>query len=531
MKKIIGAAAAGLVLTGAAFADITFTGNARVGADLFKYTSPSRADRPNNGDVVWMDDTKHNDSVTLKGTSDNSGFNIKMTMTSPIDGGKSNIQAEEYQLWTTLFGLRLDAGAYESRFGKALNNDGKWSTNLSGKYKPGIWTNIDGAAWGSDSMNITTLKASKSHLTFKVTKDVSDQLKVAGSVFVTDSGTNADAASDASSNDNWIFTPFGLGATYSLDKNTQLNFAAKLNSIKNGSYTEKETARSVKYEAVVANGTSTYKSTTDDVFDAKTSAAGTYYTKSDGTQIDKTAGAKLAAGEVFTKITVTDGSTTSTYNPDNSVYTLGVDFYKKMDSGMEIEAVYTFGMSLYSNWSGIAAHNDGNLVRDYDVFAHGLDFRTKTKLTNELSLTGIASVNYVQGREVDRRDNRHEHVEDGYKDARAKSYATGAAGTLGYYASVSLDYVMTDTINFQLQSHLIDTNAFSTAEVDGKTHVDYFDGMQWNLRPAVILKPDAKTMVKAGVHFLFDGFHQNATGKANTFKTTVSVPLTFNISL
>ena len=530
MKKIIGAAAAGLVLTGAAFADITFTGNARVGADLFKYTSPSRSTRPNNGDVVWMDDTKHADSVTLKGTSDNSGFNIKMTMTSPIDGSKgSAIQAEEYQLWTTLFGLRLDAGAYESRFGKALNNDGKWSTNLSGKYKPGIWTNIDGAAWGSDSMNITTLKASKSHLTFKVTKDVSDQLKVAGSVFVTDSGTNANAASDASSNDNWIFTPFALGATYSLDKNTQLNFAAKLNSITKGKYTEKETAGSVNYETVfVTDASKNYKS--DGTFDAKAPKKGTYYTQADGTVVPDS-NTKFDVGTQLTKITVKDGSTTSTYTPDNSVYTLGVDFYKKMDSGMEIEAVYTFGMSLYSNWSGIAAHNGDNLVRDYDVFAHGLDFRTKTKLTNELSLTGIASVNYVQGREVDRRDNRGKHVEDGYKDARAKSYATGAAGTLGYYASVSLDYVMTDTINFQLQSHLIDTNAFSTVKVDGKTHVDYFDGMQWNLRPAVILKPDAKTMVKAGVHFLFDGFHQNATGKANTFKTTVSVPLTFNISL
>ena len=40
MKKIIGAAAAGLVLTGAAFADISFSGNARVQADAFSYQSP-----------------------------------------------------------------------------------------------------------------------------------------------------------------------------------------------------------------------------------------------------------------------------------------------------------------------------------------------------------------------------------------------------------------------------------------------------------------------------------------------------------
>ena len=35
----------------------------------------------------------------------------------------------------------------------------------------------------------------------------------------------------------------------------------------------------------------------------------------------------------------------------------------------------------------------------------------------------------------------------------------------------------------------------------------------------------------AGVQLKMAGFHQNATGKKNEFKTTVSVPLTFNISL
>ena len=508
MKKIIGAAALAVAVAGLATADMSLGGNARVSADMFKYTSPSRSTRPDNGDVVWADDTKHNDDIAINGSNEDSGFQIKLVMTSNIDGGSGSVGMTSYQMWTKLFGLRLDAGAYEKRLGSNLNNDGKWSDNLSGKYKTGIWMDIDGAQWGLDSTGITLIKSKKTYTNFMVTKDglLDGKLTVNGVVFTSDKGTDANGDNN---DEKWIFTPFALGGVYSFDKNTKLAVVGKLSSI---------THTSVEKEKVVVKRESV-----------------------DG--VKPTADIKTAY-----------------VTPDNSVWTLAADYYKKLDSGTEVSATYTFGASLYSNWGGQGAHwkqfknlaylddevatgnigdygddAKGRLVRDGNVFAHGIDFRVKgVKLMDSLSLTALASLNYVQGTEIQKATNRHHSKSDvNAKDSRAKSYFLGAAGQLGYWASVSLDYVQSDTITFQLQSLLLNSNLFAYAEVgsDDVIHVDYFKNMSWQIRPAVIFKPDAKTMVKSGVLLKLDGFQQNATGKANTFKTTVSVPLTFNISL
>ena len=476
MKKIIGAAAAGLVLTGAAFAEYSVTGNVRFEADVFGYESPSRNTRQgkdghyDNGTVTWATQTKRNDDITLQASGDNVGAKIVLGITSNIDDGKYNTDSKlnnagsvsltSYQGWAKdLFGIRLDVGAYDTRIGKELNNSGDWQKNLSGTNKPGIWLNFAGGAWGKDATNISTIQGAKTYTNFQVSKSglLDGKLTVRGVLFTSKNGTKATAEKTTVTNDNWIFTPFALGAVYAPDKTSQLAFNAKLSKI------------------------------------AKGTASGT---------------------------------------PDTSVWTLNAEYYKKLDSGIEVQAGYTLGMGLYSNWTGVKAHDkDGNLVRDSDEFVHGIDFRVKNiKLMDALSLTAITGVNYKQGTAVQKKANRA-HNNKTYKDARAKSYETHAAGELGYWASVSLDYAQSDTITLQLQTKIGDDNLFATSTVNDKYHVDYFNGIQWFIRPGVIVKLEGTSVFFAGVQFLLDGFQQNATGSANKFKTTTTVPVGMRIRL
>ena len=470
MKKIIGAAAAGLVLTGAAFAEYSVTGNVRFEADVFKYASPSRNTRQdanghyNNGTVTWADDTKHVDDITFQASGDNVGAKIVFNVSSNIDGNDStsNIKITSYQGWAKdLFGIRLDVGAYDTRIGKELHNGGDWQKNLSGTKKPGIWIKFaDGKEWGKDASNISTIQGAKTYTNFQVSKSglLDGKLTVRGVLFTSDSGTKATANATTGTNDNWIFTPFALGAVYAPDKTSQLAFNAKLSKIEKGK---------------------------------------------------------------------------SVDTPDTSIWTLNAEYYKKLDSGIEVQAGYTLGMALYSNWSGVKAHySDGNLVRDKDEFIHGIDFRVKNiKLMDALSLTAVTGVDYKQGTAAQKKDNRNTRTGTSYKDARAKSYAKGAAGELGYWASVSLDYAQSDTITLQLQTEIEDKNLFGTADVNGKKHVDYFNDMQWYIRPGVIVKLEGTSVFFAGVQFLLDGFQQNATGSANKFKTTTTVPVGMRIKL
>ena len=468
MKKIIGAAAAGLVLTGAAFAEYSVTGNVRMEGDVFTYESPSRSARPNtskhyeNGSVNWAKDKKHNDDITFQASGDGIGAKFQLALYSNTNNETNGkIEFTSYQAWANFFGIRLDAGAYDTRIGKELNNSGDWNTNLSGTYKPGIFLEFAGnGKWGQDASNITTIQKEKRTTNFQVSKSglLDGALTVRGVLFLNTAGTDANAGKKTESNDNWIFTPFALGAVYAPDKTSQLAFNAKLSSIKKG----------------------------------------------------------------------------TTGTPDTSVWTLNAEYYKKLDSGIEVQAGYTLGMGLYSDWSGVKAHNDdGSLVRDKDVFAHGIDFRVKNiKLMDALSLTAITNVSYIQGTAVQKRENRAPTpAGKKYKDARAKSYATGAAGQLGYWASLSLDYVQSDTITLQLQTKIEDKKLFDIESVNGKTHVDYFNNIGWYIRPGVIVNVGGTSRFFAGVQFLLDGFKQNATGSANTFKTTTTVPVGLRVKM
>ena len=496
MKHLVWAAAAGTLLASSAFADFSLKTQGRIEADVFTYESPSRSKRPDsngydNGDMYWSKDTKRNDDVTLEAKGDSSGAKLVFSVSSNSatndapKGSKGTVSMTSYQIWTELFGLRLDAGAYDQRLAKNLNNDGNWSTNLSANRKPGLLvSSFDGADWGKDAANITTIVGEKTTNNFQVSKSglLDGKLTVRGVLFLRIDNTNGKpkGASDMNGSTNkekWVFTPFALGGQYNLDKNTQIGFNVKLNNI---------------------------------VHDASS------------------IGQKIKA--------------------DNSVWTLNGNIYKKFDSGMEVEAHYTLGASLYSNWSGHGAHAGkqfdffsdklNGLVRDFDVFAHGVDFRVKKGLSDALSMTLVTNLTYVQSTEMERRANRHYSGSNGtkyFKDSRAKSYYTGAAGTLAYYAALSVDYKQSDMITYQLQTNLKNENVFQTAEKTVGDYkyigLDYYKGIEWNIRPAVIIKPDSKATVSAGVNFKLDGFQQNATGSDNEFKTTMTVPINFRVQI
>ena len=491
MKKIVSAVAAGALLAGAAFAEFTVTGNARVYANAFKYSGVSRSEQSgfsadtngkgtdDTGTVKTAQATKANDDVTIQAKGEKSGAKLVLSIGSNTEdsttikvndatSGSATVAMTSYQLWTTIGDWRVDAGAYDQRLAKNLNNDGNWNENYSRSNKPGIWINFgtwNSAAWGKDAANITAIKGNKKTLNFQVSNSkLVDGLTLRGVIFLSNSGT-ATNGSDNDHDEKWIFTPFALGASYALDKETTINFNAKLSSIKHGS------------------------------------------------------------------------STATSYYGDESIWTLNANIYKKLSDALEIEAGYTLGMALYSNWSGYGAHvgamtGNGRLVRDNDEFVHGFDFALKDKLNDQLSLTAIAGVNYAQGTATERATN-DATASTGYKDARAKSYSTGAAGTLAYYATLSVDYKQSDLVTLQLQTKVADGNLFSVYK-NGRYasgQVDYLDGLTWNIRPGILVNPDKTSQLFAGVDFGLSGFHTSATGKKNEFKTSVTVPVGLRVKL
>ena len=583
MKKIIGAAAAGLVLTGAAFADVSFAANARIISNAFSYETPSRATQAEDdngagiddvGKVTWAKDTKHSDDVTLNAKGDNAGAKIVFNVSGATNNtDNSKVSLTSYQLWLNFGKIRVDAGAYDQRLAPALNNDGNWNENYSGTNKPGIWVNIDGAAWGKDSMNITGITGNKRTNNFQVSTALNDQLTVRGVLFLDTNGTTANGSSDSS--DPWIFTPFALGAEYKLSKDSKIGVVAKLNSISLGSdkTTTKETTTAAGYQKVtyytvadnfdnssgkVSNWQekffkigNEFKKGEDLTDDEKMELFGTTdptLFASDGSTLvdpDDEKGGYYKASTVYVwkEATSTTTTTNDYIKPQNSVWTLAFDYYNKLSSSLEIEATYTLGASLYTNNGKHGAHwdpaNKGgskHLVRDNDVFAHGFDFRVVDKLSNQLSLTGIVGVNYVQGTAVNRSKNRNTSTKGGeveYKDALAKSYATGAAGVLAYYATVSADYSASDTVTYQLQAKLANDKLFETAGCDSgdHVHVDYLSGMTLNIRPGILLNAQKNCQFFAGFDFGIKGFQTSASGKNNTVQTMYTVPVGMRVKL
>ena len=501
MKKIVSAVAAASLLAGAAFAEFTVTGNARVYANAFNYGGTSRYAQSgpvtsdtngkgvdDTGTVKMMEDKKHADDVTIQAKGDKSGVKIVFNVTSSVQTyntteTKTDVNLTSYQLWTTIGDWRVDAGAYDQRLAKNLNNDGNWNENYSRSNKPGIWLSFGqtSKAWGKDAANITTILGNKTRTNFQVSNSkLVDGLTLRGVLFLSTDGTATNGTS-TTHDEKWIFTPFAVGGTYQLDGDTKLNFNAKLSSITHGS--------------------------------VSTTAASTAYT---------------------------------TYTPDNSVWTLNANLYKKLSDALEIEAGYTLGMALYSDWSGLGAHvgkaNDttvgntkhygnGRLVRDNDVFAHGLDFAMKDKLSDQLSLTAIAGINYIQGTAAQRAKSDAAETAGTWRDSRAKAYEHGAAGTLAYYATLSVDYKQSDLVTLELQTKVTDANLFSVETVGTSKRVDYLSGLTWNIRPGILVNPDKTSQLFAGVDFGLKGFKTNATGKNNQFSTSVTIPVGLRVKL
>ena len=504
MKKIIGAAAAGLVLTGAAFADASISAQARIYSDVFSYESPSHNsqrmdDKEKNngygaddaGTVTWAKDTKHSDDVTLNASTDNAGAKLVFSVSSNF--GKGNkpydttsgtgadtktdgaVALTSYQLWAKFGKIRIDAGAYDQRLSKDVNNNGNWGGNYSSPNKPGIWRpfGITSKTWGKDAGNITSLVGAKKTTSFQVSTSLTDQLTLRGVLFLSENGTIANVPTDDKNyvTDPWIFTPFALGAVYKLDKNSQIAVAGKLNHIA--------------------------QQTKD--------------------------------------------------NPQESIWTLQADYYNKLNSNLEIEVAYTLGAAIYTNNGHIKRTNGADdwvqvkhmKAQDKDVFAHGLEFHVKDNLSSQLSVTGIVALNYVQSDEATRRTNRGNPTKGGkveYKDSLAKSYTLynaegkkvsgGAAGELAYLVTASVDYAASDTVTYQVQAKLADDNLFSAVECgSGKhVHVDYLSDMALNIRPAILLNVD-KSQFFAGFDFGIKGFQTSASGKYNTVKTTYAIPV------
>ena len=573
MKKIVSAVAAASLLAGAAFAEFTVTGNARVYSDVVNYTSPSRSTQnsdtdgngtDDNGTLIMAKDTKHADDVTIQAKGDKSGIKIVFNVTSAADNAKTDVNLTSYQLWVTdLFGLRLDAGAYDQRLAQNLNNDGNWGTNLSGSYKPGLindatdasGTAISDLAYGKDAANITAIKGDKTYTNFQVSKKINDALTVRGVMFLSKNGTSTNGTS-TTHDEKWIFTPFAVGGTYQLDGDTKLNFNAKLSSITHGS--KKETAESTSwvktntYSSATAgeDGYTTIADTTKKVNGTVYDAEGNALTDTNGclTEYAESIGLGKKGDQAYTKTKTVEAADSTTeqvvmltevttpastsYTPDKSVWTLNANLYKKLSDALEIEAGYTLGASLYSNWSGYGAHKNDRLVRDYDVFAHGFDFRAKDKLSDQLSLTAVANVTYVQASAAAKSTAQKTSVTGTYKDARARDYDKGAAGTLAYFATLSVDYKQSDLMTFQIQTKLENTNLFAATKGDSsKYHADYYKNLSWIIRPGVQIAPDKNSQFFAGVQFQVDGFLRNATGKNNTVKTTTSIPIGLRVKL
>ena len=511
MKKIIGAALLGTMAAGT-FADVSFAANARILGDAFMYVSPSRKTQDfdendgegtdDNGMFTWAKDVKHADEVALNATGDNAGAKIVFNVSSNFYGDNTSGSATKgqgintdtdgavalvsYQLWLNFGKIRVDAGAYDQRLTPNLNNDGNWNSTYSATNKVGIWTNIDGAGWGKDSTNITSFNGDKKRTNFQVSSKINDQLTLRGVLFLTKNGT-----------------------------------AANHNSSKNTNSAGKEATNDIAGDIKIADDKSRPWIFTP-------FALGAEY------QLSKTNKVAVVGKLAY----IAQGGAGANDKPQNSVWTLAADYSGNLSDNIKIEAAYTFGASIYTNNGHDGAHWDGvkktrttnHLVRDNDVFAHGFDFRIQDKLSSQLSVTGIVGVNYIQGTAVQRSNNRS--PDSSYKDARARSYGTGAAGTLAYYATVSADYSASDTLTYQVQAKLADNNLFSVENGDSsKKHVDYLSGMVLNIRPAILLNAQKNCQLYLGFDFGITGFQTSASGKNNTVQTTYALPVGMRVKL
>ena len=512
MKKIVSAVAAGALLAGAAFADVTISANARIYSDALSYTTPTKngqaEDKPgnggsgegydDNGDLVWGKDTKHADDWTITASGENVGLKVKMAITSPyenVEEASTTTSATTtaaivnyYNIWANIGKVKLEAGAYDQRLAKNLNIDKNWDgTPKINVGKPGINTAFDGASWGSEHFDIGAISGkTKSFTNVQVSsKELVDGITLHGVVFLNGSGgstakgwsINSESQSKKES-DPWIFAPFALAAEMKV-ADGDLKVVGKLNQI---------------------------------------------------TQDKKG----------------TDDYSSSTTKPQNSVWTLGADYAKKVGGGT-FEAAYTFGASIYTangknygHYTGTSTPNtkestsQTRLVRDLDTFAHGFDFRWQGKVSDAVTFSALSHIDYIQGNAFARHDAKASSSGT-YKDRRALSYATGAAGQLAYWFALGADYKYSDNMTLMADLSVSDTNLFGAKSVTNsngaKTYVDYWDGLTVTFRPGFQYAVEKSSVVFGGVCIKVTGFQTYADGDRNTVQTAVSVPVGMRIKL
>ena len=484
MKKIIGAALLGTMAAGV-FADVSFQANARFRGDVFSYESPtnkSRATDPNgegtddNGTFKIADLTDASDDVKLNASTDNAGAQLVFTVTTPT----TNINEPSNSTNNVV------AKSYQLwlNFGKLRLDAGSYDKRLSKNISTydGKWKN-----------NLGTPNKPGIFTNFD------------GKAWGVDAGNIAVIMNKRVNN---------VMATYAVNDKLNVHGLVYFGS----------NAGSVTGNA--ADGTNV-----SNTWKMAPFAIGAQYKPDKNTQI-----AVVGKMSMLKPSSATQG--------EQSVWTLHGDYYSKLNNNLEIEAAYTFGASIYTNNGNFSGNENGNdyvqvshtKAQDSDVFAHGFDFRVQDKLTSQLTLLGVVGVNYVHSSEVQRRNNRHpEKLTTKYKDARARSYGTNAAGTLAYQINLTADYAMTDTINLLFQTQLKNSNLFATSPADSNTNktesVDYWKNTSLVLRPAAQFTASKSCFLQTGLEVTFDGFRDHATGSRNMFKTKIALPLVFNITI
>lgn len=589
MKKIISAAALAAMVAGTAFADVSWSANARVYDDVVTYAAPTRAGKltdknakgtDDNGKLTWNKDTKHADDVAIKASGENCGAQITFDVVGAADGANSAaVTVGTYKLWATILpNLTLNAGTYDTRLGKNINNDGNWGTNLNSIVKPGVYdailfdnfTNTTGnKKVAKDSTNITVIgDGNRKFNNFMAQYKVNDNLTAYAVVWTHTTGfTQATWTYD---NNSARFSPFGVGAKYSVNKDTAIAVTVKNEANVEGSVT------GIRFEQVSLNATN-----------IGTAKAGLKrgYVYQDAATIAVSGGYQIwsAAVDVSTKVAGWDAE---------AAYTFAAGINDKVDTA--------YGHSL-NYWYKTAnlANNDRASLNEY---IHAFDLRAKGKVGDKLSITALGNVTVKPATAhtvhvtpefgevklttagtnptiVNGTLNQTNYIAQvlsykTYENEDAYNAGKGLSGKLAHYESLSVDYAFNSQITFEVQVHHRNTNVYATgsddktvkvngtyqtrydiltnsglytpaagtsnealavirASINGtKVKVNPLANSTFYVRPAVKYAISKQAQLDAGVQFQLGGLSSlERTASTDVTALTVSVPVTFRVKL
>lgn len=493
MKKIISAAALAAMVAGTAFADVSWSANARVYDDVVTYDAPTRANvdathpgkindknakgTDDNGKLTWNKDVKHGDDVTIKASGENCGAQITFDVTGAANGTNgAAVTVGTYKLWATILpNLTLNAGTYDTRLGKNINNDGNWNKNLNSIVKPGVYDAVEfdnftnttnNKKVAKDSTNITVIgDGNRKFNNFMAQYKVNDNLTAYAVVWTRTAGfTQATWEYD---NNSARFSPFGVGAKYSVNKDTAIAVTVKNEANVEGS------VRGLTYEQVSLNAANI-----------------------------GTAKAGLKRGYVYGTPTAVSGG--------YQIWSAAVDVSTKV-AGWDAEAAYTFAAGINDKVDTIYGHSLNYWYKTADLanndraslneYIHAFDLRAKGNIGDKLSITALGNVTYKPATahtvhitpeygEV-RLTTAGEHPTinaDGtlnldnyaaqsidstsiYENEFAYNAGKGLSGKLAHYESLSVDYAFNSQITFEVQVHHQNTNVYATGTDDNSVKV------------------------------------------------------------